>query len=116
MYRNIHAAGIKWEKCLICLLNGLTVGFKKALLTFGCEDQEERLYCIMRMRTKGELVVYLQSAKNNHEIVSRKSQTFSCQTEMEKEITLIRPFLTLLKSICFQKQHDIELGCPIWKL
>lgn len=74
MYRNTHAAGIKWEKCLICLLNGLTVGFKKALLTFGCKDQEERLCCVMRMRTEGELVVYLQSAKNSHKLFSERAR------------------------------------------
>lgn len=42
--------------CLICLLNGLTVGFKEALLTFGSLDQVERLCYKMSMRTNGELV------------------------------------------------------------
>ena len=31
----------------------------------------------------------------------------------EKKITHIGPFLTLLKRICFQKQHGTEPGCPI---
>lgn len=44
-------------------MNGLTVGFKKALLTFGYVDQEKQLYCIMRVKTEGELIVYIQLAK-----------------------------------------------------
>lgn len=65
------------KKSLICLLNGLTVGFKKALLTFGYVDQEKQLYCIMRVKTEGELIVYIQLAKKkSHKIISRKSQTF----------------------------------------
>lgn len=101
--------------CLICLLNGLTVGFKKALLTFGCIDQEERLCFMVRMRTKGELAVYLQSAeqKTSHKMISMETQTSTCQNGMEKKITHMGSFLSVLESICFQKQHGVELGCPI---
>ena len=41
----------------------------------------------MRMSTEGELVVYLQSAKNSRKIISRESQISSSQTGMEKSPT-----------------------------
>ena len=46
-------------KCLICLLNGLAVGFKKVPLTFGGVDQEETPCYIMRVSTEEGLIVYL---------------------------------------------------------
>lgn len=50
-------------KRLICLLNGLAVGLKKAPLTFGRVDREEGPCSLTRMSAEEELVVCLQSAK-----------------------------------------------------
>ena len=68
------------RNCLICLLNGLTVGFKKELLTFGSLDQAERLCYIMSMRTKGDLV----GKKKKPEYDLHETQTSSCQNGVEK--------------------------------
>lgn len=98
--------------CLICLLNGLTVGFKKALLTFGSLDQAERLCYIMSMRTKGELV----GEKKSHKMIFMRLRLPHVKMGWKK-ITHVGPFLSVLKSNCFQKQHDIDLGLIIrWLL
>lgn len=39
----------------------------------------------MRVTTEGKLVVYLQSAKNSHKIISRDSQISFCQAEVETQ-------------------------------
>lgn len=95
--------------CLICFLNGLTVGFKKALLTSGSLDQAERLCYIMSMRTKGELV----GKKKSHKMIFMRLWLPHIKMGWKK-ITRIGPFLSVLKSNCFQKQHDIDLGFMIW--
>lgn len=97
--------------CLICLLNGLTVGFKKALLTFGSLDQAERLCYIMSMRTKGELV----GEKKSHKMIFMRLRLPHVKMGWKK-ITHVGPFLSVLKSNCFQKQHDIDLGLIIRRL
>jgi hypothetical protein len=87
----MYAAGIIFKKtCLICLWNGLTVGFKKALLAFGYVDQEKKKLCYI-VKTKRELIVCMQLAQTSHKIISKKSQTFLCQVWIgeKKPITRI---------------------------